>query len=306
MKNAGNALRQLLSQDGCVIAPGCFDAFTGRLIQEAGFSAAYLGGSQLNHSLFGQPSVGYATLTEYVWHSGNIANALDIPLVLDAETGFGNVIDVQRTVRDLARAGVAGAHIEDEGHPGGVELDQVRTSLLPLDVAVRRYKAAREALEGTDFVLIARTDSAALGVEEMIRRSTAYLEAGVDMVWPIMSHFMTYTAHLRGSTEGSPYEDQMRIIERIVREVPGKLMFHSPHGRDLKPEDANRLGVKMLVCPAMSLGSAGPAVLETLVAYREGRLEEHYQRRPPMAVKEVDRRVRMDYYRDLVKRYGFE
>jgi len=304
MKHAGRQLRELLARDGCIVAPGCYDAFTARLVEAVGFDAVYLGGSGIQHCLFGQPSVGYGTLSEYVWYSSHIARAVNIPLVIDAETGFGGALDIRRTVRDLDHAGVAGAHIEDQAHAGGVELGKVPSNLLTIEIAADKIRSARDALGTSDFVLIARTDSAVISVDEMIRRSIAYVQAGADMVFPMLTHFMDYAAHQRGETKGTPYEMRLQIIDRLAREIPAPILIHSPHGTDLRRSDANRLGVKILAIPAMSLASAGPAVLDTLTAYREDRLEEHYRNRPPMPVKDVDARVGMDGYRELVERFG--
>jgi methylisocitrate lyase len=166
------------------MAPGAHDAFTAKLIEQAGFSACYMTGSGTVAAVLGMPDVGLITMTEMVENARRIARAATIPVICDADQGYGNAINVMRTVREYEAAGVAGIHLEDQifpkkcGHMEGKEV-------IPVDEMVGKIRAAREAREDPDFLLIARTDSRAVeGVEAAIRRANAYAEAGADLVFP--------------------------------------------------------------------------------------------------------------------------
>jgi methylisocitrate lyase len=166
------------------MAPGAHDAFTAKLIEQAGFAACYMTGSGTVSALLGMPDVGLITMTEMVMNARYIARAVSIPVVCDADTGYGNAINVLRTVREYEAAGVAGIHLEDQifpkkcGHMEG-------KALIPVGEMVGKMRAACAAREDPDFVIIARTDSRAVeGVEAAIRRANAYAEAGADLIFP--------------------------------------------------------------------------------------------------------------------------
>jgi methylisocitrate lyase len=177
-------LRQLLSEPAILMVPGAHDAFTAKLIEQAGFSACYMTGSGTVAAVLGMPDVGLITMTEMVENARRIARATSIPVISDADQGYGNAINVMRTVREYEQAGVAAIHLEDQifpkkcGHMEGKEV-------VPLHEMVGKIRAAREAREDPDFLLIARTDSRAVeGIDAAIRRANAYAEAGADLVFP--------------------------------------------------------------------------------------------------------------------------
>ena len=180
MKRTARA-RQLLSQEGVVVLPGVYDALSVRVAEQAGFPGAYVTGYGVEAALLGRPDIGLTTLTEVADQAHRIAAAVSIPVFCDADTGFGGVINVYRAVRELEQAGIVGAHIEDQTSPkrcGGM----AGRSVIPIGEMVAKLKAAIEAREDPEFVLIARTDAReAHGVDEAIRRLNAYLEAGADL-----------------------------------------------------------------------------------------------------------------------------
>ncbi len=177
-------LRELLRGPGILMAPGAHDAFTAELIEQAGFGACYMTGSGTVSALLGMPDVGLITLTEMVMNARYIARAASIPVICDADTGYGNAINVMRTVREYEAAGVAGIHLEDQMFPkkcGHME----GKALVPLEEMAGKLRAACAAREDSDFLIIARTDSRAVeGVEAAIRRANAYAEAGADLIFP--------------------------------------------------------------------------------------------------------------------------
>ncbi len=173
---------RMLASGEMIVAPGCYDALTASLIQRAGFSACYMTGAGTASS-FGLPDYGLLTATEMTGNAARIATAVNIPVIADADTGFGNELNVTRAVRDYERAGVAAIHIEDQDFPkkcGHLD-DKV---VIPLETFTAKIRAAAAARSDADFKIIARTDSnAMLGFDEAVRRVNAALAAGADIAF---------------------------------------------------------------------------------------------------------------------------
>jgi methylisocitrate lyase len=176
-------LRQLIAK-GCVAMPGVPNAAMARQVERAGFDAVYISGAGMANATAGVPDIGLLTLTEVVQLAGYVANAVDIPAIVDADTGFGGAENVARTVRELGRAGLAGCHIEDQefpkrcGHLAGKDLVDV-------DEMVGKIRAASIARRDPDFLIIARADGR--GVEDFdrtVKRARSYVEAGADVIFP--------------------------------------------------------------------------------------------------------------------------
>jgi 2-methylisocitrate lyase-like PEP mutase family enzyme len=176
------ALRRLLREGGMVVAPGAYDGITARCIEQAGFAAVYMTGAGTAATM-GYPDYGLLTMTEMVENARRIAAAVGVPVVADADTGYGNELNVVRTLRAYEQAGVAGLHIEDQGFPKKCgHLDD--KTIVPLEEFVAKIRAAAAAKRDPDFLLIARTDArASLGFEEAVRRMNAALAAGADMAF---------------------------------------------------------------------------------------------------------------------------
>jgi 2-methylisocitrate lyase-like PEP mutase family enzyme len=175
-------LRQLLAKDGVLQVPGIYDGLTARLAAMAAFDAVAITGNALSASVLGAADVGLATLSEVVTAARNIANAVDVPVIADADTGYGNALNVTRAIRELERAGVAGVHMEDQITPKRCGLVDTPIPVIESDEFVGKLEAALWARRDPDFVLIARTDAmASLGLDEAIRRANVYLAAGADV-----------------------------------------------------------------------------------------------------------------------------
>lgn len=176
-------LRKLMA-DHCVVMPGAINALSAKLIESMGFEAMYLSGAVLANSVGGMPDVGMMTLTESEGHSAQIARATTIPIIADADTGYGESDNAARTVRVLEQAGVSGIHLEDQvfpkrcGHLEGKEL------VLAEDFAIK-IESAVAAKTSSDFVVIARTDARGVtGFDDAVRRANLYVEAGADAIFP--------------------------------------------------------------------------------------------------------------------------
>ena len=175
-------LRQLLAADGLIVAPFIMNALHARIAESVGFDAVYMTGAGTSAER-GFPDVGLLTMTEMTANARYIANAVDIPVICDADTGYGNALNVQRTVREYEAAGVAAIHLEDQVFPkkcGFFEGKQV----VPMEEHIQKIRAALEARRDPDFVIIARCDAYAVtGWEDTVRRCRAYREAGADLVF---------------------------------------------------------------------------------------------------------------------------
>ena len=176
-------LRQLLA-DGVVMMPGAFNALSARLIEREGFAAMYLSGAVLANCVGGVADIGLMSLTEAREHAARIASATSIPILADADTGYGGLENAARTVRELESVGVSGIHLEDQefpkrcGHLSGKRL-------VPADEMCEKISAAAEAKASRDFLLIARTDARGVdGYDEAVKRAHLYLNAGADGIFP--------------------------------------------------------------------------------------------------------------------------
>lgn len=183
--NACQRLRLSLKEKDYLVTPGITNAMQAMVVEKVGFDFIYVGGFGTSVDQLGLPDVGFITETEMLNNARNIANAVRTPIIADADTGYGNAINVIRTVRDFEKAGVAGIHIEDQvspkrcGHFAGKEI-------IPLEEAVGKIRAALDAREDKDFLIIARTDAVAAvggGIEEAIKRGKAFAKARADMVF---------------------------------------------------------------------------------------------------------------------------
>lgn len=209
-------LRRLLAA-GTVVAPGIFDPFSARLAELAGFDVLHLTGFGVEATQIGAPDLGLITLTELAGHAARITDAVDLPVLADIDTGFGGVLNVRRTIRELERAGVAGVHIEDQSLPKHCPVIAGR-SVVSRAEGVDRVRAAVEAKSDPDFVIVARTDADTISFAEVVERSNLYLQAGADMAMPM-------ALQLDGRPFASlPPDEQMDVLRRLVKEIDGPVM----------------------------------------------------------------------------------
>ncbi|MFN2461653.1 MAG: oxaloacetate decarboxylase [Candidatus Velthaea sp.] len=229
-------LRGLLEKPGLIVAPAAYDGFSARLVERVGFSAVYLTGNGMSGSILGQPDVGLMGLSEVAFVARNIVGCVDIPVLVDADTGYGNAINAIYTVRTLESAGVAAIQIEDQVNPKRCgHLPNARV-VVGYDEAVRKIAAASSARHDRALVLIGRTDAAgSLGTDEALRRANAFLEAGADIA---------FIEHRAGRAE----------LESISRRVEGPLLVNQDEaGRsaDLSASDLEQIGVKVAIYPGL-------------------------------------------------------
>ena len=245
-------LRAALSGPHAVCAPGIYDGYGLRLVEQAGFSAAYMTGNGVSAALLGRPDVGLVDLTMISDHARRVARCVDIPLICDADTGYGNVVNVQRTVAEFEAAGVAAIHIEDQISPKRCAQMEGARTVLDFDEAVSKIAAGVAARSDPDFMLIARTDSAAaLGLDEAIRRAKAFVQVGADVV------FIELKAN----------PDILAQVRRARDAVGAPLQVNLDTGGALRQLPASALkgaGIDIAIYPALARGAFGHAMTQAL------------------------------------------
>jgi 2-methylisocitrate lyase-like PEP mutase family enzyme len=182
--SAGAEFRRILAEPGCAIAAGAYDPAVAKLVERAGLPVVYVSGSGSSTCVGGFPDVGLLTFTEMLDNARHVVNATSLPTLCDVDTGYGNVTNVARTIREYEAIGAAGVHIEDQTFPKRCGQTAGATIVDTAEMQAKIY-AAKEAQAGDDFVLIVRTDARQCeGFEATIERSRAYIEAGADAIFP--------------------------------------------------------------------------------------------------------------------------
>ena len=252
--------QQLLTNTDSFILPGAYDAMTARLIEESGFEAIYATGAGISNAQLGWADVGLTTLTEIAQVVSWMADVTNIPLVVDADTGFGNAINMQRTVRVLERAGAAAIQIEDQvmpkkcGHFNGKEVISQKEM-------IGKIQAALDAREDKDFAIIARTDALAVhGFEEAIERANAYKEAGAHALF----------------VEAPTDIEQIASIPKYVPGIP--LILNMVEGGKtplVSKEEAQAMGYQIVLCANTVLRGAIKGVAEVLNVLKREQSQEN-------------------------------
>lgn len=249
---ASTKLRQLLSQTKIIVAPGAIDCITSRAIERAGFDALYMTGAGTSMSL-GYPDYGLITMTEMVENAARITKSVSIPLISDADTGYGNELNVYRTVQEFERAGVAGIHIEDQVFPkrcGHLDSKEV----VSREDFIAKIRAAVAAKTSKDFVIIARTDSrAVLSFDEAVDRGRMALANGADLVF----------------FEAPQSIDEVAKIPNLIN---GPCLLNVVMGGktpEVSVQDAEAMGYRIAIFPGLLLGSILQACDEQLMILRK-------------------------------------
>lgn len=246
-------LKQLLLQRNALPCPGVYDALSARMVERAGFQACQISGYGISASSLGMTDASFTSLEEVVRITSNIVRAVRIPVMTDADTGYGNAVNVWWTTRRLEETGAAGMNLEDQclpkrcGHMAGKQI-------ISLEEMVGKIKAAADARTDPDFVINARTDAASVcGIDEAIRRGNAYLEAGADMVFV-----------------ESP--QSVEEITRAIREIRGPVSINMLEGGRtprLTFEELRKLGAARVSCPMFTSLAVAYALQEGLAYLKE-------------------------------------
>ena len=254
--NVVKRFRQMLTNNEIIVAPGVYDCVSAKIAERVGFPAIYIGSFITSASIYGKPDVGLVTGTEMISHARNITASVNVSVLADADTGYGNPINVRRTVQEYEKAGVAGIHIEDQMHPKKCGNMPGRHTISTEEM-VAKIKAAVDARVNEDFVIVARSDSyAEYGIDEIVERGRACVEAGADAFFPLL-----YTS--------KRVDEDMKRIRRAL-DVP--LMFTLTHYGAvsyMSVQQAVEMGYRLIVSPWNSLAVAAYAVMEFMKELKE-------------------------------------
>jgi 2-methylisocitrate lyase-like PEP mutase family enzyme len=284
--NPRQALKELLQRDRLLVAPGCFDGLSARLVEEAGFEAAYLSGGAVARSM-GIPDIGLVTMSETIERAAQVVSVVKLPIIADADTGYGNAVNLVRTVREFERVGVAAIHIEDQitpkrcGHLDGKEV-------ISIAEMTKKLEAALGARTDKNFCIIARTDARGVhGFDDAIERARIFAKLGVDAIF----------------VEAPQSEDELAEIPRRIPGVPLLVnVFKGGKTPMLPMERLQAMGYRIAIYPSETQRSAIHAMRSALSTLkREGTTESIDA--ALTTFKERDRVVGLDDWQKIERDY---
>jgi 2-methylisocitrate lyase-like PEP mutase family enzyme len=284
--NPRQVLKQLLQRNQLLVAPGCFDGLSARLVEEAGFEAAYLSGGAVARSM-GIPDIGLVTMSESIERAVQVVAAIKIPIIADADTGYGNAVNLVRSVREFERAGVAAIHIEDQitpkrcGHLDGKEV-------IPLSEMEMKLAAALKSRIDPDFCIIARTDARGVnGFDDAIERARVFARVGVDAIF----------------VEAPQSEEELAEIPRRIPDVPLLVnVFKGGKTPMLPMQRLEQMGYRIAIYPSETQRAAIHAMRTTLATLkREGTTESIDTMLTTF--KERDRVVALDDWQKIERQF---
>lgn len=283
----GQKLRQLLERPGLFVLPGVYDCISARIAEQAGFEIVFTSGFGISGATLGRPDYGFLTATEMLYAVGRMAEAIDIPLVADLDTGYGNPLNVMRTVGEAVKLGVAGIILEDQqwpkkcGHFSGKRVISSREQ-------VEKIKAAVQARGDSGLAIVGRTDARApLGLDEAIARGRAYFEAGADIIF----------------IEAPQSAEELQIIARELSDIP--LFANAIEGGKtplLSAEELEALGYKIAVFPLSGLFCATYAIRECFRHLKQHRTTVGYDR--AVDFEEFEQFIDIPHYRELERQFA--
>src|SRR5687768_8472675 len=280
------SFKTMLQRDKLLVAPGCFDGLSARLVAEAGFEAAYLSGGAVARSM-GIPDIGLVTMSETIERAAQVVSTVKLPVIADADTGYGNAVNLVRTVREFERIGVAAIHIEDQvtpkrcGHLDGKEV-------VSLPEIEQKIAAALAARSDRDFCIIARTDARAVhGMDDAINRAKAFAKLGVDAIF----------------VEAPQSEEELAEIPRCIPGIPLLAnVFKGGKTPMLPAERLEKMGYRIAIYPSETQRAGIHAMRNALATLkREGTTESIDA--SLTTFKERDRVVGLDDWQKIEREY---
>ena len=284
--NSRQVLKRLLGRDELLIAPGCFDGLSARLVEEAGFEAAYLSGGAVARSL-GIPDIGLVTMSETIERAAQVVAAVKLPIIADADTGYGNAVNLVRTVREFERIGVAAIHIEDQitpkrcGHLDGKEV-------IALGEMEKKLEAALAARTDSEFCIIARTDARGVhGFDDAIARARSFAKLGVDAIF----------------VEAPQSEQELAEIPRRIPDVPLLVnVFKGGKTPMLPIKRLQQMGYRIAIYPSETQRAAIHAMRMALATLKRDGTTESIDE-ALTTFKERDRVVGLDDWQKIERQY---
>jgi methylisocitrate lyase len=281
-------LRKLIGSEDFLLLPGCFNALSARLVEQAGFPAAYISGAGVASNFLGYPDIGLTSMAEVLENARNITQVTDIPVICDADTGFGNAVNVIRTVRDFENAGLAGIQLEDQVMPKKCGHTEGKL-LVTKNEMIQKIKAAVDTRRDADFVFVIRTDAIAVnGIQDALERASSYVEAGADVIF----------------VEAPQNVAQMKRIAETIK-VP--LLANMVEGGGKTPilpaSELAALGFKLAIYPTALWMASIKAMQEVLQVLKKDGTSLPYAERM-VSFQEMFEIVGRSGYADLEKKYA--
>ena len=275
----------MLEKKELIQAPGVFDALAAKIVEAQGFNAVYMTGYGISAGMFGFPDLGLVTMTEMVNSASRIADSVDIPLIADADTGYGNPINMVRTIREYEKAGVAAIQIEDQtwpkrcGHMAG-------KSVIDAKEFVGKIKAAVDARRDRNFLIVARTDALATdGFDHAIERAHMFAEAGADILF----------------VEAPVDKEQVEKIPKILNEKP-LLLNLAPRTPNFSVEEIQKMGYAVVIYPGICIAAAITGYIEELKRIKDTGKQRDFSDFISSFV-ELNNFLRVPYYQELEQKY---
>jgi 2-methylisocitrate lyase-like PEP mutase family enzyme len=278
-------MREMIIEKELILAPGAFDALTAKIIEAQGFNAVYMTGYGTAAAIFGLPDIGLLTMTEMVHNASRIVDSINLPLIADADTGYGNPVNIVRTVREYEKAGVSAIHIEDQvwpkrcGHMTGKRVIEV-------EEMIGKIKAAVDSRRSSDLLIIGRTDAIAThGFNHAIERGERYAEAGADILF----------------IEAPENREQVERIPRLLGARP-HLINMGPRTPNLSTDEIGKMGYAMIIYPGVCLAATISACIEEVKRIRETGYQRDFGDWIQSFV-ELNNFLGASYYSELEQRY---
>ena len=281
------SIRERLADDDIIILPGVYDALTAKIAENVGFESAFQTGYGTSASLLGMPDFGFLNAGETLENAKRIINSVNIPILVDIDTGYGNPLNVWKIVKDLERIGAKGIFLEDQvwpkrcGHMTG-------KTVIPKEEYILKLHAAIDAREDNEFIIVARTDSLAqFGIEEAIERGKEYKRIGADVIF----------------IEAPKTIDQMELIAKEIKAPLLANMIEEGITPNLTAHQLRKMGFKMVVFPLSALYSATFAIKQTLQTLKKMGTTKELKNKM-ITFQEFNDLVNLSAYRNLEKKYS--
>ena len=283
------SLRERIANDNdIIILPGVYDALTAKIAEDVGFQAAFQTGYGTSASLLGMPDFGFLNAGETLENARRIINCVNIPILVDIDTGYGNPLNVWKIVKDLERIGAKGIFLEDQvwpkrcGHMTG-------KAVIPKEEYILKLQAAIDAREDNEFIIVARTDSLAqFGIEEALERGKEYMKTGADVIF----------------IEAPKTIDQMELIAKEIKAPLLANMIEEGVTPNLTANQLKKMGYKMVVFPLSALYSSTFAIRQTLQTLKKTGTTKELKNKM-ITFQEFNDLVNLSYYNKLEKKYSF-
>ena len=279
---------RIANDDDIIILPGVYDALTAKIAEDVGFEAAFQTGYGTSASLLGMPDFGFLDAGETLENARRIINCVDIPILVDIDTGYGNPLNVWKIIKDLERIGAKGIFLEDQvwpkrcGHMTG-------KAVIPKEEYILKLQAAIDAREDNEFIIVARTDSLAqFGIEEAIERGKEYRKIGADVVF----------------IEAPKTIDQMELIAKEIKAPLLANMIEEGVTPNLTANQLRKMGYKMVVFPLSALYSSTFAIKQTLQTLKKTGTTKELKNKM-ITFQEFNNLVDLPNYNKLEKKYSF-